>query len=666
MKDDNLVQLIKYTKKLNLLYVEDDQSIADITIRILGYFFDTIIYACDGEDGLLKFNENHIDLIITDINMPHLNGIEMLTSIKELNPNTPSIIMTAHNETQYYQNAIGLNVRGYILKPASIKEITTILIKIVEEKKQEDIRNDKFNYLLNSNKKLIDIGYQISSQKDFNQLLETILLGAKELSGADGGTLYLFNNIDKTLEFKIVNNSSLNIHHGGTKSQIEWPGLKIYNDDNTINNKNISIVCATQDKLININDIYHSTTFDFSGAKNFDANNNYKTTSMLVIPMENKDNELIGVIQLINKTHNNTVVSFNKDDEALITSMSSQAAMMIQNNQLVKDLEVLLYSLIKSIGTALNEKSNYTAKHIDNVAKLSKIIINGINNNNDIYKDISFTNEEEEEIKLSAWLHDIGKIATPEHIIDKSTKLETIYDKINIIEAKFEILKKDIEISFLKNEITQELKNTKIKQIEDDIIFLNIINSGKIFMSDKFIDRLNNITKHNDIVINNKKIEIIDKNDLYNLSIKKGTLSAEDREVINNHVIVTYNMLKDVPFPKRFANVPKIAGSHHKTIDGKGYGSKDILNQELTLAERILVIADIFEALSAKDRPYKEPNTLSQIANIFLAMVKNKELDKDLVKVFFQDKLYIEYANENLTETQIDEINIDFEELVYD
>ena len=665
MKNDELIQLTKYTKKLSLLYVEDDQSIADITMRILAYFFDTIIYAYDGKDGILKFNENHIDIIITDINMPNLNGLEMLAKIKELNPTTPSIVMTAHNETEYYQNAIGLNVKGYILKPASIKEITAILIKIVDKKKQEDIRNDKFNYLLTSNKKLIDIGYQISSQKDFNRLLETILLGAKELSGADGGTLYLFNENDKTLEFKIVNNSSLNIHHGGTKNHISWPALKIYNENDTINNKNVSIVCATQDKLININDIYHSTTFDFSGAKNFDTNNNYKTTSMLVIPMKNRDNELIGVIQLINKINDNTIVSFNKDDEALITSMSSQAAMMIQNNQLVKDLEVLLYSLIKSIGTALNEKSNYTARHIDNVAKLSKIIIDGINNNNDTYKDISFTAEEEEEIKLSAWLHDIGKIATPEHIIDKSTKLETIYDKINIIEAKFEILKRDIEIAFLKGDITQDIKDTKIKQIEKDIIFLNSMNSGELFMNDEFIDKLNSIAKQDDITINNKKTEVIDKNNLYNLSIKKGTLSAEDREVINNHVVVTYNMLKEVPFPKRFANVSKIAGSHHKTVDGKGYASKEILNQELTLADRILVIADIFEALSAQDRPYKDPNKLSQIANIFLDMVKNRELDKDLVKVFFQDKLYLEYAQENLSEAQRDTIDIDFEEFEY-
>ena len=665
MRSDELIQLTEYTKKLTLLYVEDDQSIADITVKILGYFFDTVISAYDGEDGLLKFNENHIDLIITDINMPNLSGIEMLAKIKKLNSTTPSIIMTAHNEAEYYQSAIGLNVKGYILKPASIKEITAILLKIVNEKKQEDIRNDKFNYLLTSNKKLIDIGYQISSQKDFNQLLETILLGAKELSGADGGTLYLFNDNDKTLEFKIVNNSSLDIYHGGTKSQIAWPALKIYNENYTINDKNVSIVCATQDKLININDIYHSTTFDFSGAKNFDANNNYKTTSMLVIPMKNRDNDLIGVIQLINKIQDDTVVSFNKDDEILITSMSSQAAMMIENNQLVKDLEILLYSLIKSIGTALNEKSNYTAKHIDNVAKLSKIIVDGINSNQDIYKDVSFTKEEEEEIKLSAWLHDIGKIATPEHIIDKSTKLETIYDKIHIIEAKFEILKKDIEIAFLKGKITEQIKNKQIKQIEDDINFLNDINSGEVFMNDEFIDTLNRIAKQGNIIINNKEIEIIDKKDLYNLSIKKGTLSAKDREVINNHVVVTYNMLKEVPFPKRFANVPKIAGSHHKTVDGKGYASKDLLNQELTLADRILVIADIFEALSAKDRPYKDPNKLSQIARIFLSMVKNKELDKDLVKIFFQDKLYLEYAKENFTDAQIDEININFEEFEY-
>ncbi len=434
MTSEYLKNLTQYTKKLTLLYVEDDEKIVSAAMPILKKFFDKIVYARDGKVGVTKFNENHIDLIFTDINMPNLNGLDMLTKIQELDKNVPAVIMSAHKELEYYQNAIELNVAGYIVKPTSIADIIQKIDKIVAIKKEEEIKTNKFNFLVEANKKLIDIGYQISTQKDHQKLLEIILLGAKDLSNADGGTLYLFNKQEDNLEFKIVLNNSLDIQEGGTKGDIAWPALNIYNNDKTINQKNVAVVCAIKDKLVNINDIYQSETFDFSGAKNFDLNNDYKTTSMLVIPMRNRENELVGVIQLINKLdENNNVVSFNSSDESLITSMASQASMMLENNKLVDDLEALLYSLIKSIGSALSAKSSYTAKHIDNVAKLTEIIANGVNNNNTTFNDISFNSNELEEIKLAALLHDIGKISTPVHIVDKRTKLEAIYDRIESI-----------------------------------------------------------------------------------------------------------------------------------------------------------------------------------------------------------------------------------------
>jgi hypothetical protein len=221
------------------------------------------------------------------------------------------------------------------------------------------------------------------------------------------------------------------------------------------------------------------------------------------------------------------------------------------------------------------------------------------------------------------------------------------------------LVKKDIEISYLKNEITFETKIEQLIDIKDDYKFIETINNGDTFMTDDYINRLNQIA--NKYTIYDKKEKVIDNDELYNLSIKKGTLTQSDREIINNHVIITYNMLKEVPFPNKFANVAKIAGSHHKTIDGKGYAAKELLSQELTLQDKILVVADIFEALSSLDRPYRDPNTLNQIANIFVSMVKNNELDKDLVKLFFNDKLYLEYVEQQFASSQIDEITVKFD-----
>ncbi len=664
MKKKSIKKLQKNAKNLVLLYVEDDEIVAKQTILVLKNFFDKIVYAKNGQEGLLKFNENYIDLIITDIEMPFLNGFDMLKEIEKIDKKIPSIITTAYNKSRYYQEAIDLNVKGYLLKPSSINVLMNIISKIIKEKKKENLKEDKLNYLMNANQELIDIGYQITNEKDHNKLLEIILMGAKDLSNSDGGTLYLFDSVGKTLEFKIVFNASLNIHHSETKNQISWPALKMYNEDKTVNKKNVAVVCAAEDKLININDVYRSTTFDFSGAKFFDTNNNYKTTSMLVIPMKNRNNELFGVIQLVNKIDkNNKIISFNKDDESIIASMASLATMILENNQLVIDLEKLLYALVKSIGSALSEKSKYTAKHVNNVAILSEIIANGINKNKTTYKNTSFTNDELEEIRLAAWLHDIGKITTPEYIVDKATKLETIYDRINVIESKFEILKRDIEILFLKGEISATAKDKKYKEIEDDILFIREINKAEVFMSEEYIQRLNKIALDNSIIVNNKEEKLFSKNELDNLLIPKGTLTKEEREIINNHASVTYKMLKELPFPKKFINIPRIAGSHHKAINGGGYCAKELKNLEMTLQEKILVIADIFEALSAQDRPYREPNTLNQIARIFSFMIKDNILDKDLVRLFFEDKLHLDYAKENLNSSQIDEIKIDFSKL---
>lgn len=387
--------------------------------------------------------------------------------------------------------------------------------------------------------------------------------------------------------------------------------------------------------------------------------NGYRTTSMLVIPMRNRDNELVGVIQLINKTVDDQIVAFNADDQSLIESMASQATMMLENNSLVDELEKFLYALIKSIGSALDVKSTHTAKHVQNVASITEFLAKGVSENQTIFKDISFNDTQIEELKLSAWLHDIGKISTPEHIIHKRKKLETIFDRIEFIKAKFEIIKRDVEIAFLKNKITQDQYEKQSYELVSDLEFIELINDGQVYMSDDYYSKLKEISSKYTIDMKND-IQTIFSNDEYdNLSIKSGTITEEERDIINNHVIVTYDMLKNIPFPKKFRNVPKIAGSHHKTIDNKGYSSGEIFDLSMEISDKILAIADIFEALSSADRPYKDPYSISKVSQILIDMAKRKLIDKDLVKILIDDKLYLEYAKENLLASQIDNIDID-------
>ena len=642
------LELLKITKPLTILYVEDNEEVSKNMLKILGKFFDNIIFAENGKDGLEKFNQHRIDIIISDINMPELSGISMLQEIKRMNTKVPAMLITAHRELEYYEDAMDLNVDAYLSKPIDIDKLIEKIKDISLHIKKTKALDNNYDTLTNANQKLLDIGYKITSQKDFTKILETILVGAKELSNSDGGTLYLYDEKHRTLEFKIAINDTLEIHN----CDIQWKPLQIYNENNTINKKNVAIVSATQDKLINLSDVYKSKEFDFSGAKTFDENQNYKTKSMLVLPMKNKDDELVGVLQLINKKDQNETINYTEQDEILIKSMASLATMIIENNQLVIDLEGLLYGLISSVNKAFGEKSKYTQQHNNNVAILTDIIAKGITSNKTIYPDIEYGNVEMEELRLSAMLHDIGKVTTPVHIMDKATKLETIYDRLHSIELKFKIAKKDIVISFLTKNINEEMKNEKIHKLNNDFELISKLNNGEYFAKDEEYERIENIAKESNYTL-------LTEDELYNLSTRKGTLTKEDRDIINNHVIMSYEMIKELPFPKKFKNVPVIACSHHKTIDGEGYAAKEIKGLKLTLKDKILVIADIFEALSSKDRPYKKPNTLKQIFKIFTFLIKDNKIDKDLVQMFFEDGLYLEYARNHFNEVQNDNIEED-------
>ena len=519
-------------------------------------------------------------------------------------------------------------------------------------------------------KKLIDIGKSLTTEKNFDVLMEKILLGAKEFSDADGGTLYLVTEDEKRLKFQVVQTDSLSIKMGGTEGKITWPELPLYLENGNKNEQMVAALCALEGKMINIPDVYETKDFNFEGTKKFDQSTGYRTKSMLVVPMKNHEDNVIGVLQLLNKIDaNGNTITFSNDDKQLIESMASQAAISITNNRLISELENLLDSFIKSIATAIGEKSEYTGGHINRVAEIAETLTNAINNDNTIFKDIKFTPDEVKQMSRAAWLHDIGKIVTPEYVVDKGKKLETIYDRIETVKAKFEIVKKDYELQYYKNlsktssqkeqeELTVNYQN-KITSLNDDLEFVIACNTGGEFMEDEKINRINEIAKEK-LEINGEKINLLSENEVYNLSIRKGTLTNEERDVINNHVTVSYKMLETMPFPKKLKRVPVIAGSHHKMVKGGGYSAPEILDLPMTIEDKILAVADVFEALTANDRPYKKANSLNTSLKILSFMVKDQHLDRDLVKFFVDNNLHLDYANKYLSEEQMDEITVDF------
>jgi len=520
---------------------------------------------------------------------------------------------------------------------------------------------------INHIKHLNKIGISLSAESNREKLLETILVQAKNFTQSDGGTLYMMSDDKKHLKFNVVQTDSLDIRMGGTQDEISWPELPLYKQDGNENREMVAALCALTGELINIDDVYESKDFNFEGTKKFDESTGFRSRSMLVIPMKNYQGDVVGILQLLNRQDENSDVTvFNKEDEESTLSLASQAAMAITNLQLINELEELLESFIKSIASAIDSKSPYTGGHVRKVAELSVLIATALNETEDEkYKELSYNEEELNEIRIAALMHDIGKITTPEYVVDKATKLETITDRIEEVKFKFEILKRDLEIEHLKKEMLlvganktdeiiklKEEHQIKINQLDSDYAFIEVANKGSEFMSEDKIERINKIAKQV-YYINGERHSILTEDEIYNLSIRAGTLNNEERVKINDHVVVSIKMLNALPFPKKLSRVPEIAGGHHEKINGKGY-PLGLKGDELSLESRILAIADVFEALTAADRPYKPAKKLSEAMKIIGFMVKDSELDGDLVNFFYEKNLHMKYAKEELLESQID------------
>ena len=522
------------------------------------------------------------------------------------------------------------------------------------------------------------IGLALSKEKDMDKLLEMILLEAKRIANADGGTLYMMTD-DQRLKFTIMITDSLNIHMGGTSGkEIPFYPVKLYMDDGQPNKTMIAANAGLTGDTINIPDAYTAKGFDFSGTKAFDEKTGYRSKSFLTVPLKNHEAEIIGVLQLLNAQDVKTkkVISFSDSVQISVEALSSQAAVVITNKNLIKDLEILFESFIKLIASAIDAKSPYTGGHCARVPEITLMLAKSVNEINDgPFAGVQFTDKEMYELKIAAWLHDCGKVTTPEAVVDKGTKLETIYDRIHTVATRFEVLRRDEEIKYLKkqlkiqkddslieNEKKEALKKARslylkrIKQQEDDKSFIEESNVGGEFMSQDRKDRVNKIASYR-WKDNGSPKPFFSEDEVYNLCISRGTLTPEERKIINDHIVVTIDMLEQLPYPKHLRNVPEFAGGHHEKLDGTGY-PKGLNHSEMSVQAKIMAIADIFEALTARDRPYKKGKTLSQAMRILGFMKNDAHIDTELFEVFVQEKIYLKYAEAFLNPEQIDEVEL--------
>jgi HD-GYP domain-containing protein (c-di-GMP phosphodiesterase class II) len=569
-------------------------------------------------------------------------------------------------------------------------------------------------------RRLIELGTALSAERNHGQLMEMILRGAKEMTNADGGTLYLHDFEEKTLRFEILLNDTLGSAMGGTTGiKIPFPPLKLYDSEGKPNHSNISTSTVLSAKTINIEDAYHVADYDFSGTKAFDQKTGYRSKSFLNVPLLNNEGDVVGVLQLINaRDENGQVISFSLEQTQLVEALASQAAVALDNQNLLGAQKKLFKAFIEILANAIDAKSAYTGGHCRRVPTLTTMLAQAAEKaTGGSFTNFKLSEEEWYELEVSAGLHDCGKVTTPEQIVDKATKLETIYNRIHEIRNRFEIIKREAEIDFWKavakgsDEAQLKIKlDDELKQLDEDFAFVAECNVGGEFMAPEKVDRLKKIAKRTwtrtiddtiglsweegqrkplekaqlpvteflladkeEHLVHHNKDPLTDDNpwgfkikvpefklnlgEIYNLSISRGTLTTEDRYHINDHIVQTIVMLEGLPFPKNLKRVPSWAGSHHEKLDGTGYPKK--LNEsQMDIPMRILAIADIFEALTARDRPYKTPKKLSECIKILSFMSKDKHIDTELFELFLTSGVYKDYAQSYLHPDQIDDFDI--------
>jgi HD-GYP domain-containing protein (c-di-GMP phosphodiesterase class II) len=525
---------------------------------------------------------------------------------------------------------------------------------------------------------LNDIGAALSQEKNLDQLLEKILIAAQTISHADGGTLYLIEEGTR-MRFAIMRNDTLKVALGGTSgNKIPFYPIQLYKDGQP-NNSMVAAYAAINQCTVNIADAYTEAGFDFSGTRQFDQKTGYRSKSFLTVPMKNHEGEIIGVLQLINSLASDTreILPFSEADQRLAESLASQAAIALTNRALINQLEELFESFIVLINTAIDEKSPYTGGHCQRVPMLTMMLAEAVNETSEgPLASFTMTDKDRYELKIAGMLHDCGKVTTPVHVVDKGTKLETIFDRISLIETRFEVLKRDAEIEALRMRLDlaqdsgasemsrrerqygiEQALRERVRQLDVDREFLRRCNIGGEYMPAEAQARVREIgTVYRWTDPSGHIANFLSEDEIENLAIARGTLTPEERETINHHIVATIKMLEALPWPKHLAKVPEYAGGHHERMDGKGY-PRGLLREQMSVQARVMGIADIFEALTAKDRPYKHGKTLSESLKILGQFKQNGHIDPDLFDIFVRRKVYMRYGKEFLDPKQIDTVD---------
>lgn len=483
---------------------------------------------------------------------------------------------------------------------------------------------------------LVKIGVEISAEKDIDRLFQKILEACMNVTCSDAGSLY----------FKEVDGDNVHLRFQYTKNRSKSFPFRSF--VLPINEKSIAGACAYSGKTYNL--ACMDETIEKIGIKHddsFDQKIGYKTCNMLVIPMKNYKNTVIGVLQLINKKKNiddilippykieEKITPYTEEEARVIESLAAQAAILIERAQLFEGIEILLKSFTKTLVTALDQRDTITAGHSKRVTKYAMNLAKAINKmESGPYKDVCFTPHQLKELYYAGLLHDVGKIGVREFVLMKRNKLEDA--QMEAVDYRLRWISSELKTKNLLEKISEDEKNV-MNQIENWFSKLSEINRSGFLSKEnrEFLEML----KKESVTINGKKIEILNAKELESLSVSKGNLTEEERKMIQSHALHSLEILSGIEWTEDLKDVPKIAGAHHEFLDGSGY-PYGLSESCILLQSKILTVADIFDALTARDRPYKPAIPIERSLEILLEEVKNNHLDKDLVDLFIKHDLY--------------------------
>ncbi len=490
-----------------------------------------------------------------------------------------------------------------------------------------------------------DLLIRLARETNLSGLMNLILTEAQSITGAEGGTFYRWSGEDEQacLKFAAVHNTALNIHiPDAAKDQSAWQPIALFKNGKP-NHANVATFVALTKESVIIEDAYETSNFDFSGTRTFDEKHRYRSRSILAVPLLNHDNHVIGVLQLLNaRNEQGHLHTFNEEDKETVEAMAKFAAISLDNKSLVESHKKLLDAFIKALAQIIDVRSPHTSAHCQRIPVLTELIAGAACKQSDGYfKDFNLDDDGWYELSVAAWMHDCGKLATSENVLNKGTKLERLHDGMSSVRARFAAM------------IYQTDNNDERIAIRNDLAFLERINKGGEFMSDEHKVRVKDLASKIWLDADGQPQPLLSGDEVYNLCITRGTINEEERQHINRHINLTIEVLEKLPFPPKLRRVPEYAGGHHERMDGKGY-PKGLKREQMSIPARIMGVADVFEALTAKERPYKPPMPLSQAFSILKNMKDEQHIDPDVFHLFLTSGVWRQYAEEHMLPEQMD------------